>query len=869
MGGHLSLRHLLLGIVLAFGIIVAAGQFAFMLRTYYNDALSEVEALARHSGGTLAANLEAALRDGNANLIAHLVAQKITLPHLDYAVFVGADDRVRASSRPGLEQQGFAQAGIEPPPPALVTAARRTLAGQVKEERDRDRLWAVFPVRLPAAGVGGTREVAYTVLMMDTHALRRTALRQAASQSLILLVPVLLLSVALAVLIKMLLTDRIEQLLAYARSQARGSDLPRPVSGGDELGLLGVQLSGLMKEVVASRDYHIRLLDRLPNLIWRTAADGRADYFNRARLAFTGRTLEQERGDGWLDSLHPEDRAGFVAAYRAAIAERRSFTMEYRLRGGDGSYHWISDHGEPVFDPEGRLQAYIGSGFDVQKDKDAAKAIAASEERFRGLVERTLVGVYLIREGRMVYANPRLAEWFGYQPEDLVDKPVGDLIHPDDVALVSERLRQREQGEADFVQYTFRARRRDGSTFPVEVYGTRIDYQGGQAVIGTLLDHTQRARYETALKAAAEVIEASPTVLFRWLPEAGWPVAYVSENVDRWGYRARDFVQGAAPFGDLIHPDDCGRVEGEMQAFIAEGRSEYAQEYRIRTATGDYIWIQSLTFVRRNEAGGLEYLEGLLTDITERHRAEEEVRALNAELESRVEQRTAQLAALNKELETFAYSVSHDLKAPLRGIDGYSHLLLEDYADRLDEEGKLFVNHIRNGVKQMARLIDDLLAYSRVERRTLQRSELNLPDMVRGILAERMAELEGSPAQITLDVPPLRVRADPDGLAQALRNLIDNALKYSRDAQPPQIHISAAAEGALCHIRVRDNGIGFDMKFHDRIFDIFQRLQRSEDYPGTGIGLAIVRKAVQRMGGRVWAESAPGEGACFHLELPL
>ncbi|MCK9260007.1 MAG: ATP-binding protein, partial [Azoarcus sp.] len=238
------------------------------------------------------------------------------------------------------------------------------------------------------------------------------------------------------------------------------------------------------------------------------------------------------------------------------------------------------------------------------------------------------------------------------------------------------------------------------------------------------------------------------------------------------------------------------------------------------------------------------------------------------DLELRVEQRTNELAALNDELETFTYSVAHDLKAPLRGIDGYSHLLLEDHADQLDDEGRMFLGNVRAGVKRMAQLIDDLLAYSRMERRSLKRARVNLASVLRGILAEHAAESDESQAHIDVDVSDMSVEADPDGLAQVLRNLVGNALKYSRDASPPQIRIVARAEGEWCHLSVHDNGIGFDMKFHDRIFEIFQRLQRAEDYSGTGVGLAIVRKAVHRMGGRVWAESAPGEGATFHVELP-
>jgi PAS domain S-box-containing protein len=248
-------------------------------------------------------------------------------------------------------------------------------------------------------------------------------------------------------------------------------------------------------------------------------------------------------------------------------------------------------------------------------------------------------------------------------------------------------------------------------------------------------------------------------------------------------------------------------------------------------------------------------------------RAVENVRLLN-DLEDRVRQRTAQMQAVNRELETFTYSVSHDLKAPLRGIDGYSKLLKEDYGDRLDAEGRRFLQNIRLGAAQMHELIEDLLDYSRMERRSLQSARLDLSALVQAVLAERLPETAPAEVLVRLQAPDLSVLADRDGLAIVLRNLLENALKFSRKAQPPSIEIGARAAGDKAILWVRDNGIGFDMKFHDRIFDIFQRLERAEDYPGTGIGLALVRKAMQRMGGRVWAESAPGAGATFFLELP-
>ena len=262
------------------------------------------------------------------------------------------------------------------------------------------------------------------------------------------------------------------------------------------------------------------------------------------------------------------------------------------------------------------------------------------------------------------------------------------------------------------------------------------------------------------------------------------------------------------------------------------------------------------------------FISVLLAERRRRRRARQALDQLNAELETRIEIRTSALNSKSKELETFAYSVAHDLKAPLRGIDGYSRLLLEEYKASLDDEGRSFLQTIQNSTDEMNQLIDDLLAYSRLERRELTTDRIELAPLVNSLVEEKKREVAQRPIDFVVDVNGATALADASGLAQSLRNYLDNAIKFTGKVAEPHIEVGSKEDAESCLLWVRDNGIGFDMKNHDQIFNIFQRLNVAGDYPGTGIGLAIVRKAMERMGGRAWAESEPGHGATFYLEIP-
>jgi light-regulated signal transduction histidine kinase (bacteriophytochrome) len=303
--------------------------------------------------------------------------------------------------------------------------------------------------------------------------------------------------------------------------------------------------------------------------------------------------------------------------------------------------------------------------------------------------------------------------------------------------------------------------------------------------------------------------------------------------------------------------------------FISKLLKEQASrtsEIKFRTKTGNMrVMLASHELI---DLGGKTCILGIYLDVTDRKRAENEVRRLNEELEQRVIERTAQLEAANKELEAFSYSVSHDLRAPLRAIDGFSRILQDDFANSLPPEASRLITMVRASSQQMAHLINDLLKFSRLGRHSLNKQMIHPYELVRQALQILNHEQEGRQVEIVIgELSPCQ--GDPGLLLEVWLNLLSNALKYTRPRQVAQIEISCQSHPNGEHIySVRDNGVGFDMQYVGKLFGVFQRLHSADEFEGTGVGLALVKRIILRHGGRIWVESQVDAGTTFYFSLP-
>ena len=615
-----TLRGLLLSAFLGFGLLVSALQVGSLYRHSLQEAMSELETTTDFIGHFLAGGLEL---NGSAaqGRLSHLIAKHLDHSALVYAAVVDGAGRVRSL---GLPQDAARMRQGVPAIERLLDDRGAFAAHHLRWLEQDGLLLGGYPLEEHAAGPEAPDMV---LLAMSTDMLRAHAWTRTGKQLLLLLLPLLALALLLAWLLKRLLTDRIEELLQDVRRMSSGRLGTLPVLGSDEVGQLAAEFASLMQRVVMARDYNEYLLNCIPSPVWRVDAERSCVYVNAAWLHFTGMSRADSLREGWWQAVHEEDRH-LLEPLLAAGSDGygKGFSSRLRLRSRTGHYHWMQLRGEPLVGHDGRFHGYIGSCSDMQAELDAGAELLSKEERFRGLVEQSMVGVYVLRDGHFEYVNPRMAEWFGYRPEELVARALLDLVRESDRPMVRDMLERRESGELVSAHYEFRALTRDGQEFIAEAFGTRIELDGLPAIIGTLLDVTQRYKDRETVQSVVDAVVASPMVLWRRKLQTGWPVQYVSDNVERWGYAAEQLLDGARWFTTLIHPDDLALVLGEVERCICDGRPEFVLEYRIRTGIGSYIWIEDYSRVHRDAHGEVEYLEGLLLDISARKAADEKLR---------------------------------------------------------------------------------------------------------------------------------------------------------------------------------------------------------------------------------------------------
>lgn len=598
-------------------------------------------------------------------------------------------------------------------------------------------------------------------------------------------------------------------------------------------------------------------------------------WWSRQMFEFFG--LDPDRGmpgnETCLACIHPDDRARMREAL-ARMGDSNLDSVEvFRTDPARGPVRHLQPSIRRVSDASGGLVKYAGTMLDVSDIVAAESAVRESEERLRATLEQApnVAVQWFDAAGCVLYWNRASTRLYGWSPDEAIGRTAAELMLVDDEADRFARvLASIEQTGASEGPSEYRVRTRSGEQKHVESATFRIPGDRGEHIFVCMdVDVTARRHAEQAVEKERTHLQT----LFASLPDMVWLKSRdgVFLSCNRMFERLVG-LQEAELLGktdyDLFPRDTADYFRAHDERAIRAGCRSTNEEWVTLADTGERLLLQTIKTPMRNAAGDLIGVLGIARDITELRGMQDSLSQLNQELEQRVADRTQALSEAIRELESFSYAVSHDLKAPLRGIDGYSKILLEDYGDALDATAQRFLNNIRNGAGQMHALIEDLLAYSRMERRSIEASRVDLGEVMRGLLARRADEIANASARIVGNVPSIVVRADRQGVEMVLRNLLDNALKFSRDARPPIITLEAKVEQGRVLLSIRDNGIGFDMKYHERIFEIFQRLHRSEDFAGTGVGLALVRKAMQRMGGRVWADSEPGEGACFHLEFP-
>lgn len=602
--------------------------------------------------------------------------------------------------------------------------------------------------------------------------------------------------------------------------------------------------------------------------------EGRWLKVNRALCGIFGREEDQLMKMTFQDLTHPDDLSRDLALLHQMLSgELQTYQMEKRYFHADGSLIHAVLSVSLVRDSAGKPVNFISQIQDVTGRKKAEQAQEESEARLRLAMDAAGMGTWdldLSKDGDVWCSGdfmvarenqpPGMAHFHGWMA----------LLPPEERSRVIEAVdKSRREGTLYSTEHRYRVE--GSSDYRWLLPAGRFLYDGQARPIrfvGVYFDVTERHRAEEAVRESEarfrHLADAMPQIV--WSATGDGVVDYYNH---RW-YEYTGFPTGPAT-GDeswmpVIHPEDLDRCVASWHQTVQKGES-HRIEIRLRNyLTGEYRWhlIRAVPITDRD--GKVIRWFGTNTDIHELKAVQNELQVAHETMEQRVEERTAQLAEANRELEAFSYSVSHDLRTPLRTVDGYSQAVMEDYGRLLPDEGRRYLQTIRLGAQRMGDLIDDLLAFARLGRQPVNRRPVDMAGLVQTVLNDLEPMKEGRTIEFKISELPLAA-GDPGLLRQVWTNLISNSIKYTRRQDNAVIEIghTSTSEGAAFY--VRDNGTGFDMRYVGKLFGVFQRLHRTEEYEGTGVGLAITQRIVQRHGGRIWAEGVLNKGATFSFTL--
>jgi len=621
------------------------------------------------------------------------------------------------------------------------------------------------------------------------------------------------------------------------------------------------QLRASFKEIVdlkAALDEHA--------IVAITDPQGKITYVNDKFCAISKYAREELLGQDHRlinSGFHPKE---FIRDLWTTIAHGRVWHGEIKNKAKDGSFYWVDTTIVPFLNEQGKPRQYVAIRADITARKNAELALRekeallhASDRRLAEIVHGMTEACFALdADWRFAFVNDRGETLLRHTREEMLGRSIWEVFHK----LVGTPMEKHyRRAMAERVPVSFEA------FSPIAECWLDIRlFPTGDGLAAFLLDIDARRKAEASVaeseKRFRTMVNSIPQLA--WVARADGFIVWYNERWYQYTGTTPEQMEGWG-WQSVHDPGVLPEVMENWTRAIVSGQP-FEMEFPLRGADGQFRTFLTRVHPFKDEEGRVVQWFGTNTDVDTLKEAEETVRLLNAELEQRVIQRTTQLEAANKELEAFSYSVSHDLRAPLRAIDGFSQAVIEDYAAQLPADGQEYLETIRQSAQKMGALIDDLLTFSRLSRSPLRRRTIPMDALVDSVLDDLRPQQAGRKVEIRRSPLPAGW-GDPALLRQVWINLLSNALKYTLRRPAAVVEIGSRVENGETIYFVRDNGTGFDMRYAGKLFGVFQRLHRADEFEGTGVGLAIVQRIVQRHGGRIWADAETDRGATFSFTL--